>query len=514
MERFLERHRGRVAGVLSGFDRVLFRGTLRSISYRNGMDIFLSSQHVLYKDFGVFAERLSERLKQHARALADEQGRPFRYLASPSVSKEDIARQIIAEDGVEEGLICVLSCVEPCQSYTIRRDRQARQLVLAPAQRRCLHLYFYFIDRQFGLMHVRLQTWLPFTIQVCLNGREWLARQMERAGIKYEQRDNCFTRIEDLPRAQRIFDRLTQRRWPRFLNVLARRVNPWLDPKSGLDLHGYYWSVRQGEYATDVMFKDAQSLSEVYPRLVDHAIQRFGCQDILRFLGRRIMPARFNGQITSDIQSRTEGVRIKHRVEENSIKMYDKQGSVLRIETTINNPRRFKVRRMTTRKGQRAMRWIPMRKGVADMARRVEVSRAANERYLEALGIVGAPAPTARVLDPVSTRKMRNGRPYRPLRPISREDARLFRAIMRGEFLLQGFRNKDLRQRLFPQAESDALRRRKASGRITRCLRLLRAHGLIRKVSTTRYYRVTEKGQHVMTTALKLRQTDASRLAA
>jgi len=386
MERFLQRHQDRVIGVLSGFDRVLFRGTLRSISYRDGMDIFLSSQHVLYKDFGVFVQRLSDRLKEHAQALARKQGRPFRYLPSPSISKEDIARRIIQEDGIEEGLICVLSCVEPCKSFTIRRDREARQLVLVPADRKCLHLYFYFIDRDFGLMHVRLQTWLPFTIQVCLNGREWLARQMDRAGIGYEQQDNCFTSIEDVPQAQRIFDRLTERRWPRFLNALARRVNPWIAPKGGLDLHGYYWSVRQGEYATDVMFQDAQSLSEVYPQLVDHAIQQFACQDILRFLGRRIMPSRFNGQVTSDIQSRPEGVRIKHRVEENSIKMYDKQGSVLRIETTINNPRRFKVRRMTTRTGQRRMGWIPMRKGVADMPRRVEISRAANERYLEALG--------------------------------------------------------------------------------------------------------------------------------
>ncbi len=408
----------------------------------------------------------------------------------------------------------MLSCVEPCKSFTIRRDREARQLLLVPAQRKCLHLYFYFIDRQFGLMHVRLQTWLPFTIQVCLNGREWLARQMDRAGIKYEQQDNCFTSIEDVPRAQRIFDRLTQRRWPRFLNALARRVNPWIAPKGGLDLHGYYWSVRQGEYATDVMFQDAQSLGEVYPRLVHHAIQRFSCQDILRFLSRRIMPSRFNGQVTSDIPSRPEGVRIKHRVEENSIKMYDKQGRVLRIETTINNPRRFKVRRMTTRKGQRALRWIPMRKGVADMARRVEVSRAANERYLEALGIVGTPSPTDRVLDPVSTRKIRNGRPYRPLRPISPEDARLFRVVMRGDFLLQGFRNKDLRLHLFAEVESRTIPRRKASGRITRYLRLLRAHGLIRRISGTRYYRVTEKGHHVMTTALTLRQMDVSRLAA
>lgn len=514
MERFLERHQARITGVLSGFDRLLFRGTLRSISYRNGMDIFLSSQRVLYKNFGAFVQRLSERLKEHAQTLARKQGRPFRYLSSPSVSKEEIARRIVEEDAMEEGLICVLSCVEPCKSYTIRRDREGKQLVLVPAERKCLHLYFYFLDRQFGLMHVRLQTWLPFTMQVCVNGREWLARQMDRAGIKYEQRDNCFTSIEDLPRAQRIFDRLTQRRWARFLNALARRVNPWIAPHSGLDLHGYYWSVRQGEYATDVMFEDAHSLRQIYPRLVDHAIQQFGCQDVLRFLGRRIQPRRFNGQVISDIQSRPEGVRIKHRVEENSIKMYDKQGSVLRIETTINNPRRFKVRRQTTRKGQRRMGWLPMRKGVADMARRVEISRAANERYLEALSVVGRPLPTRELLDPLSSRIVRRGRPYRALRPLAPQDAELFRVVMSGKFLIQGFRNRDLREHLDLDTQKDPSARRRASARTTRRLRLLRAHRLIRKVSGTRYYRVTEKGHHVMTTALRLREIDVEKLAA
>jgi len=155
-----------------------------------------------------------------------------------------------------------------------------------------------------------------------------------------------------------------------------------------------------------------------------------------------------------------------------------------------------------------------MRKNVADIPRRVEIARAANERYLEALAVVDAPAPTRRLLDPVSRRRIRNGRPYRPLRPVAPEDAEVFRVMMRGEFLIKGFRNRDLRHRLIPEAETNPLRRRKASARISRLLRLFRAQGLIRKVSGTRYYRVTEKGHHVMTTSLRLREIDASCLAA
>jgi hypothetical protein len=513
MERFIERHRDRVIGVLSGFDRVLFRGTLRSISYLNGMCTFLHSHGILYKDFGPFAQRLSDRIKSRAEEIAATQGRPYHYLYSSSVRKEDIARQIAEADKIQEGLICILSAVEPCMSYQVRRDRELKQLVVTPHERKCLHLYFYYVDREFGFMHVRLQTWVPFTIQVCINGREWLANRMQRTGIKFTRRENCFTAIEDLPAAQKLMDSLATRSWARVLNALARPVNPWINPKAGLDLNGYYWSIREGEYATDVMFRDAEALRAVYPRLVDHAIQEFTCEDVLRFLGRRTNCV-FPGEVQSNLRRRPEGIRVKHVVEENSIKMYDKQGSVLRIETTINNPRRFKVRRRATRKGKSTWAWIPMRKGIADIPRRVELSRAANERYLEALAVVGEASPTHRLLDPVSRRVIKNDRPYRALRPISPPDATLFRAVLRGEFLIRGFTSKELRRQLLPESERDPAQRKRASGRITRWIRLLRAHGLVRKVSNTRYYRVTEKGQTLMTTALRLRETNADKLVA
>ena len=80
MQGFLDRHERDVVGVLSGFDRILFRGTLRSISYLDGMDKFLGAQHVLYKDFGRFAERISQALKEHSHQLAEQQDRPFVWL--------------------------------------------------------------------------------------------------------------------------------------------------------------------------------------------------------------------------------------------------------------------------------------------------------------------------------------------------------------------------------------------------------------------------------------------------
>jgi hypothetical protein len=513
MERFLKRYADRIVGSIAGFDRVLFRGSLLSICHRDGMDRFLGSQGVLYKDWDSFVQRLSAALKARAEHIAEQAGRPVLYVGSAQVSKQDLVRKLVERDHLQAGLVCVLSCVEPCWTFTVRRDRASKQLQLVAQERKCLHLYFYYLDGEFRLMHIRLQTWLPMTIQVCCNGREWLARQMDRAGIAYEQKENCFTAIADLPRAQALMESLLERRWENLLNAWARRVNPWLQTQAQPSFRGYYWTLREGEYATDILFHSPQALAEIYPFLVRHAIEQFDSGQVLRFLGRRTN-IRFAGEVRSHLERRVEGVCVKHWVEENSIKMYDKQGSILRIETTINNPRRFSVRRRATRQGRDVVAWLPLRKGIADLRRHVELCRAANGRYVQALAVVGEPRPSHRILDPVSRSLQTPQRRYRALRPISPEESRVFAVILRGEFHIQGVRNEHLRQYLYPEAEHDPLQRRLLAARLTRHLRLLEAHGLIYRVRNTYCYRITTKGQEVMSTALKFRQTDIALLAA
>ncbi len=512
MDAFIQRHEKDVIGVVSGFDRMRFRGTLRSICYAEGLDRFLGRVGVRYKDFKESALGWSERLVEHARQVAQQAGRPFAYVASSHTDKQAEAQRIAQRDGITEGLVCVLRCLESCLSFIIRPDGQGG-FRFRREERKCLHLYYYYLDREFGLMHVRLATWLPFGMQVCLNGREYLARRMSKAGIGFEQRDNCFVWIEDLPRAQQMMQDLEERHWERWLKALALRVNPLLGKDSGLDLHPYYWSLSESEYATDVMFRDTAALQRVYPALVDHAIRRFDSKEVLRFLSRRTN-CRFDGEVATSYLVRPEGVRVRHWLQENSIKMYDKQGSVLRIETTINNARRFTVRRMTVWKGVRRLRWVRMRHAVVDLARRVEISRAANERYLEALAVVEVSSPAHALLDGVSRPVKKDQRPYRALRPVSPSEAAVFAAVLKGQFLVKGFTNRDVREQVDSAKSTDPRERRRASGRTTRRLRLLRAHGLIRKVSGTRYYRVTPKGHQVMTAALKLREADVAKLVA
>jgi len=512
MKRFLKRHESRIVGMIAGFDRVLFRGTLRSISYPEGLYGFLCKHGVLLKDFGEFSLKLSRAVKAHAQALAEESGRPFIYLRSAKQSKEQLAQEIMQRDGITEGLICVLECVEPCPSFAVRGNHQSQRLHLRKEIRKCAHFYFYYLDRELGFMHVRLQSWLPLSIQVCLNGREYLARQLLKAGVGFVKADNCFTQLEDFTKAQQLLDRLLRLKWKRYLDPLARRLNPWLNPKGRVRFWRYYWTIRESEFATDIVFSNRDALAEIYPALVNQAIQGMSCKDVLRFLGRRTN-CRFNGEVSVNLRERVEGVRVKHWVEKNSIKMYDKVGSVLRIETTINNPSRLRIRRRGTRKGKSVIQWLPMRKSMADIRRRAAVSRAANERYLEALAVVGEPQPSCQLFDQVSERVLYAGREFRALHPIRPAECKLYQIILRGEFQLQGVRNRDLRAELYP-APTDPDSARQQAGRITRVLRLLRAHHLIFKVPKTNYYRLTRQGHQLMATAIKFRQSNLALLAA
>ena len=507
MERFVTRHQDRIAGILTGFDRMRFRGTLRSISNVKGLQIWLNQRHVLLKDFDAFAPRVSKQLTAHARAMADEQGRPFEYLSSWKIRKEDRAREILARNGVREGLIAVFECMEGCRSFRVRGNRQTKRLEVVPSERRCAHLYFYYWDRDFGLMHVRVQTWLPFTIQICINGREWLAQQLRRCGSGFTQVDNCVFDLADPALAQRLLTQLDTRPWARVLRAFASRVNPLL---RGHQLRPYYWSLEESEYATDLLFRDRASLQAIYPALVTHAFHHFRTPDVLRFLGRQATAR--TAEVTTRIQRRVEGVRVKHWVAENSVKMYDKLGQVLRVETTLNQPRRFKVYRATA--PGTARHWVPLRKGIADIPRRGALSQATNARYLDALSIVAVPTPIAQLLDPVSQRRVVNGRPYRPLRPITAEESRCFARMLDGRALLNGVRARDLREVLSPHRPMDLADHRRQTGRVSRLLRLYRAHHLIAKVARTRVYRVTPNGQQVMTAALVCRAATLEQLAA
>lgn len=502
MQRFLQKHADRIAGVLSGFDRLVFRGTLIPLVLPHGMFRLLTKSAVRLLDFKDYVLKTSENVKKAALAEAVDQERPVRYLQSASTSKEDLARRLLDEHPVDGGLICAFTAVEPCMSFEYHRSQDHAERGLRLRPRKCLHVYKYWLHPTFGFMNARIQTWFPFNVQVCLNGREWLATDFAKKGrTDFLRDDNCFTRLGDPALAQRWMDRQLTTHWQGALDGVARELNPihaqifkpW--PMS------YYWSAYQTEWATDVLFKDPRSLADVYPALVGHATRHFQSPDVLRFLGRKAHH-NFTGELVGSFKHRAEGVRVKHWLNGNSVKMYDKAGSVLRVETTIANPIDFKVFRplQDDDGGKRA--WRPLRKGVADLHRRAEVSQRSNEHYLDALAAADDTTPLHRLLDAVSRPATYNGRRVRAIRTGDPEDVALLEAVSRGEFATAGFRNRDLRRQLLPDRDGQTKdETRRLSAKISRKLRLLRAHGVIQKIPKTHRYRLTAAGQ-LLTAAL------------
>lgn len=513
---FLNKFGTAIQGFLCGFDRLRFRATQRLLFQPNSMESYLATCRVLIKNFKSFAEGITERVKAAAYEAAAKAGRPVKYLGLGETNKEEMARRLAREDKITQGLVAVFTAVEPCLSYSVRGDAKTKEIHLVLETRKCLHLYHYYQHRDFGLMHARVQTWFPFTVDVCLNGREWLARQMDRASLKYVQRDNCFTWVQDAPKAQRLLDEQSRADWGSLLDGILDLAHP-LHEEIGRPFHQpYYWSASQTEYATDVLFRDASSLAGWYRAFLHHGISTFKSTDVLRFLGHYVppsgkLPKGYCGQITSSLKERPEGVRLRHTVNGNSLKVYDKQGSVLRVETTIVRPDPFKVYRPAEKDPQGRLRWQKLRRGVADLWRRGQISQAANARYLEALASVTGKTPLHQEADPVCRPCTVHGQRFRALNPWSPKDAALLEAISRGEFALAGLRNRDLRRLLYPHPGTD-LQERRRSAAITRQLALLRAHRILRKVSGTHRYQLTEPGRRIVTALLAARQADVDQL--
>jgi hypothetical protein len=499
LSRFVTKFTSLIVAVLSCFDRVILKGYL---PITNGPALEGFVDHVLRirrKDFMAFAGEQSDTLVEHAQRLAQEAGAEYRFLQG-KVRKDKLVDEILRQRPIFEGLICVLCGMECCPSFQLVAAKDRPRLVNKRRQQRVL--YFYFLDPDLGLIYVRLTTWFPFTVQVYLNGHSWLEKQMLKRNLGFNLQDNAFTALDDPQAAQELADSFVDQNWRKILNRLVHQINPLMRQRWFRSL-SYYWVVDQAEFATDLIFTSREALAGLYPRLLDHAAVNFSAKDILGFLGRRFHP-RFDGEVLTDCQKgRWPGARIKHRVKNNWLKMYDKFGWVLRIETVINDPHEFRVRRLRTREGRRVMMWCPMNKGVINLYRYREVALAANRRYLDALAVVDDPAPAYRQVEELTEPVVVSGRSHAGFNPASPGDVSLFRAVLDGDHLLRGFRNAEIREVWYGSIE-DVGQRRRQSHAVGRMLKRLHVRGLIVKVPHSHRWHVSSKGHQVLGAVVRL----------
>jgi hypothetical protein len=516
MKEFLRRFATVVTGVLHGFDRLRFRGSKRQLCHVTGVLSWLGHLRILLKDYKSFARDTTLSLCCSIEGRAEAAG-VYRYLNNLQQRKEEVALQMAAERKQSSGLIAVLGCVEPCQIVQVRGNPHTQRLEPRIELAKCKHYYHYYLDPEYGLRYTRLQSWFPFTMHIGLNGRDWLGQQLTKMGIAHRKLDNCFAWVEDFAAAQKLADKQQTTNWPRLLDRWTRESH--LGAKSFLPAAvPYYWSLETGEYATDFAFRSTEDLARIYPLLVEHARTTLRSTDLLRFMGYRVRQdgkprEDLAGEVTTRIKELVEGTCVRHQVLDNLLKMYDKFGQVLRIETLLRNLRDFKVYRAKEGDPEGPKEYLRMRQGVADVHGRAEASQKINARYADSLATVEDKTPLAELTKDLGQRTRWKGRNVRALNPLAPEDVRLLEAVSRGEFLISGFRNRDLRAILFADlattTEADGKRQ---SAKVTRWLRLLRAHGLINKIAKTHRYQVSEDGRERLSALLAARRANTKQL--
>lgn len=353
-------------------------------------------------------------------------------------------------------------------------------------------------------MSIRMQTWFPYRIQIAVNGREWLARQLEKAGVSFARVGNKIHEVEDFSAMQPLLDKQLRTDWCSMLNSFVPIAFPTIRSALDDDLLHYSWTVWQSEWASDLLFKNRTDLDEIIDAVVRHAFIGGHPERLLRYFGRTLRKdggVRGNDDLKTRIKKLDEGYRVRHWLGSNSVKLYN-EGNVLRIETTVNDPYAFRVyRRKQGAPKDAAKQLLPMRKGVADNVLRARVSQDINNRFADHLATMHCDSPLRVILQNVTSRKRKRGRSVRALEPTGK-DLALLSAIADPRFTVTGFQNKDIRLSLASDPRYSGKTGKQRSGMTTRSFRLLRDHGVIRRLPKSRKYKLTASGRQLVTALL------------
>lgn len=492
MQNFIERHFNKIKGVTSCFDRIVLTGTIPGVCFADGMTMHLHKHNIRIFDFTKWAEPLRDLIKDNAESVAADNGLKIDFIRKKNFRKEQSIKQIIEQRGNHPGLVHIFSAMETCSSYEPWHNKQTGKTYIRGAQGRCLHYYFYFIDKALGLCYLRVPTWAPFRLQLYFNGHNQLAAKLDSKNIDYTMLDNAFVDIEDFDRAQKLSDSLSVNQLHRIIDKYATAYCPVITKLK----ERFHWSIMQAEYATDIVFKKQSDLSCIYEELTRTAIHSVKADNIATFLGRKLHTS-YEGEMGNDFSTRIEGTRIKHHMGPVSVKMYDKHKIVLRIETTVNDVTFFKhYRKVEHRDGTLSMKQAPLRKNIYSLPALTELLAASNRRYIDYISAIDDPACANKDIDKISRSKKENGRSFKGFNLFNKDDLKLMQTVLKGEFNISGFTSKLLRKHMS----------NKTPNQISRMLKRLRIHGLIKKIGKTYKYYLTKMGRRVITAALKTKE--------
>jgi len=488
----VERYDERIAGVLSCYDRVVITGTLPGVCYAEGMTRFLHAHGVRIFDYPQFAVTLRDQVRDRAASFAAKAGVTIEHIGKAHIRKEDVVARVLEQRGDRPGLVHILSAMEACDAYKPWHDKQTHKTFVRPDSGKCLHYYFYFQDARFGLVYLRVPTWAPFRLQFYCNGHSWLARKLTAEGIGYTMADNAFVRIDNWARAQELADSLSPDQLHRALDRYAAQCCPVSDTFG----QSYHWSLMQVEYATDLAFRSTTTLSPLYEQLIRETVLSVKAEQIATFLGRQITPL-LAREIGSQFSTRIEGTCVKHRFGKCSIKMYDKCGVVLRIETTTNDVSFFKHHRKVEHRNGPPTRGIaPVKKTIYSLIDLRDILLGCNRRYLAHLSALDDFSAGVRALGRLTRPREVDGKTVKGINFFEPGDSALLHALQNPRVNIAGIRRAELLPNL------DML----SPDRLSRQLRRLLDIGVIKRITGTYRYYLTKAGRAATAAAERLKQ--------
>ncbi len=491
MELLTDHYQENITGTLSCHDRILILGTLPGVCYAEGMTSILFFKGIKVFDYPQYAATLRDKIRDNTEQIAKENKITIQHIRDKNTRKESLVKEIIQKRGDEPGLVCILSAMELCPSYRAKYEKRSGKSFLRGTTSKCIHYYFYYIDEILGLIFIRVPTWCPFSLQIYLNGHNWLASKLNEEGISFRLIDNAFVEISDFERAQELADTLSIDDLHKRIDALSKEVCPIHDEFK----QEYHWSIKQCEYATDIIFK-GDTLQQLYPEMTKKAIHTVKLEDICSFLGKKLH-GNFKGDVEKKYQIRIMGTKIKHRMGKNNIKIYDKFGFVLRIETTSNDISTFKCfRTVAHRDRDDTKEWAPMRRYIYSLHAFGKIAKASNRRYLQFISTIEDDTVGRKRLNKVTQSKRVNNRNYRGINPMDKEDALILNTITRGEYLIYGFQNKDIRNHIT----------NKNSGQVSRILKRMKELNIIKKTRNSYKYYATNLGQHTTVAFQKMKE--------
>jgi hypothetical protein len=461
-------------------DRLYLNAYQPILQTGGGVSYFLRKHRGAQVASTVLMAPMSKDFVKRIHLFAKEEGLEFERFRK-GVRKDEVTQARLRDFQQDEGVLYIGVAQEKFSTFRTEQKLNAETGRSYPWLSRssvmCNQYYFYLVDEDFGPLFIKFSSYFPYTARVCLNGHEYLKRQLDKRGIAYEALDNGI-RSTDQPRlVQKLADGLTEQKIERVVRKwFARLPHPFTarDRKAGFR---YELSILQAEFARTQVFDRPLSGRYFFEEVIRENLDLGRPSQISLIFARRVIK-RTPGQFRTRVV--TEGVTPSLHVsyKDSKIKQYFKEERALRTETTINNARNFYI-------GKKLKNLPALR----------EIGFMANRRLLEVETLSQDCRIGEAVFDQVTSRCTVEGQTAAALKFGDPRVMALLQAIVLFGLLPRGFRNANLREHVAQLLGREPQQYK--PGQMSYDLRRLRLHGLIERIPSSHRYRVTAKGLRI-----------------